>query len=144
VRPDGPVHYQLANPVAKLSSRAEAAVAAVRVTEKKDRFVDRPDHSDDIVNFVLETATFGGVRFAATSASDGVDRESLLEHRLDELPVRGVVAERAVDENERRPGSVLVLGHDHARCRRQAVHRDVFRMPSTFVSQLHHFIREPD
>jgi hypothetical protein len=97
-------------------------VAAVRVTEKKDRFVDRPDHSDDIVNFVLETVTFGGVRFAATSASDGVDRESLLEHRLDELPVRGVVAERAVDENERRPAPVLVVRNSHAGRRRKAVH----------------------
>jgi hypothetical protein len=84
------------------------------VAEQKNRFVDRLYHRRGILALILETVSFGLVRFTPAATGDGVDRELLHKRGLHELPVGRVVAEGAVNEHQGSAAPVLVVGDGDA------------------------------
>src|SRR3712207_273952 len=92
------------------------------MAEQEQGFVDGADDAGDVLRLVLHTVPLGDVGVSAAAARHGVHRELLREARLDELPVGAVVAETAVDQDERWPGAVALERDAYAMCRCQVSH----------------------
>jgi hypothetical protein len=77
------------------------------VCEQEDISTDVVNNCHDITAFVFGTVPGGLAAFPTPTPGDAHQREVLLEGRTYRLPEVLVVAERAMHEHERRPGSRL-------------------------------------
>jgi hypothetical protein len=84
------------------------------MSEEEHGLVHRLHDGDGISSLVLDAVAPGRIRVPAAAPCNRVQREPLPQDRFDELPVRVVIAERAVHEHEWRAAAGLLVRDDHA------------------------------
>ena len=61
------------------------------------------------MDLIVQGVALRRIRAATPAAGDGIHGEPFAKHRLHELPVRVVIAEGPVDEDERRAAAVGIV-----------------------------------
>jgi hypothetical protein len=106
-------------------------MGTVGMAEEESRLANGAEHRHDIPALVLEAMRRGGVRFAAAAARYRVYGESTFEEWLYKLPVRLVIAEGAMHEQEWGAASVLLIGNLVAGGRDDPLHESLAQADNT-------------
>ena len=109
MRPGRFVEDEPAHQLGHRERGAERHVRAVGVADHEGRRTDAAEQRRGVVDLVLERVSGGRIARAAPAAGHRVDGEALREKRLHVGPVRPVIAEGAVDEEERRTLAIDVV-----------------------------------